>query len=216
MTSNNLKSFIWIGLLVVIFVALMVWGVETSGINPPFDINKIHPLDYVKGNASSTVLLVEYSDFQCPACRSYYFATKQLNVEFGDKVAFVYRHFPLNSIHRNAEPAAMAAEAARKQGKFWEMHDLLFEKQAEWSNIADIETIFESYAKLLNLSVEQFRSDFRSSDTRNFVRAQGANAMKLKLQGTPTFFVNGKQIENPSSIETFRTIIKNAIDESLK
>ncbi|MFH0804293.1 MAG: thioredoxin domain-containing protein [Candidatus Zambryskibacteria bacterium] len=207
-----MKNFIWIGGIIIILIALMFWGVKgTSGINPPFESGVIHPLDHVEGNASSSVVIVEYSDFQCPACRTYYGVVKQLVVEFGGEAAFVYRYFPLTGIHINAEFAAQAAEAAGKQGKFWEMHDLLFEKQEEWANVADIEPLFESYAALLDISVEQFKTDFMSKEVRDFVRAERTSALKLGLQGTPSFFINGKQIQNPSSTEAFRTIIKDAI-----
>ena len=190
----------------------MVWAVKgSSDINPSFSESTIHALDYVEGSASSTVLIVEYSDFQCPACRTYYSAVKELMAEFGDKVALVYRDFPLIEIHANSELAARAARAAGKQGKFWEMHNLLFEKQAEWSTVANIEPLFESYASLLGISVDQFKIDFRSKEIMNFVKAERSHAIKIKLQGTPTFFVNGEQIQNPSSTESFKAIIQAAI-----
>jgi len=190
----------------------MFWGVKgTGGIEPPFELGAVHLLDNVGGNASSTVVIIEYSDFECPACRTYYFMMKQLVAEFGNRVAFVYRYFPLTNIHINAELAARAAQAAGKQGKFWEMHDLLFEKQNEWTKAADIKTLFESYTTLLGISIEQFKVGFESKEVKDFVRAQKTHAIKSGLQGTPTFFVNGKQIQNPSSVEVFRAIIKEAI-----
>lgn len=209
---KDIKSYIWIGGIVVILIVLMIWSVKgTTEIKPPFELGVVHPLDNVTGNASSSVLMIEYSDFECPACRSYSGVVKQLLVEFGSKIAFVYRHFPLTEIHPNAELAARAAQAAGKQGKFWEMHDLLFEKQDEWAQAADPEPLFESYSKLLNISTEQFKTDFGSKEIINFVRAERADALKLGLQGTPTFFINGKQIQNPSSVDAFRTIIKDTI-----
>jgi protein-disulfide isomerase len=208
----HMKNFIWIGAVILVLIGLMFWGVSgSSNINPPFEVGVVHPLDNVEGNAKSKVVIVEYSDFECPACRSYYAVMKQLMVEFGGQVAFVYRNFPLTEIHINAEFAARAAQAAGKQGKFWEMHDLLFEKQDEWDNAANPETFFESYAKLVGISVDQFRTDWASKEVINFVRAQRANAIKLGLQGTPSFFINGKQIQNPASVEDFRVIIKEAI-----
>ncbi|OHA97221.1 MAG: hypothetical protein A3E02_02135 [Candidatus Zambryskibacteria bacterium RIFCSPHIGHO2_12_FULL_38_34] len=179
---------------------------------PPFEVGVVHPLDHVSGNASSSVVVIEYSDFQCPACRTYYPVTKQLIAEFGNEIAFVYRHFPLVGIHPNAQLAAQAAEAAAKQGKFWQMHDLLFEKQNEWANVASPKSLFESYAILTGISVEQFKTDITSQEVINFVRAERTNAIKLRLQGTPTFFVNGKQIQNPASVDAFRVIIKDAIN----
>lgn len=171
----------------------------------------IHPLDYVKGSASSSVILMEYSDFQCPACRAYYPVVREIVAEFGDRVTLVYRSFPLVSIHANAEFAARAAEAARKQGKFWEMHDLLFEKQNEWANVADVMPMFESYAKLIGISPDQFKTDFLSKEVKDFVRAQRLHAVKAGLGGTPSFFLNGKQIVNPNSADEFKQIIRNAL-----
>jgi len=209
-----MKNFIWIGGITIILIILLFLTVGGgSNIKPPFEAGAVHPLDNIKGNASSSVLIIEYSDFQCPACRAYYSMLKELTAEFGDRAAFVYRNFPLTEIHPNAEFAARAAQAAGKQGKFWQMHDLLFEKQNEWDKVADIRPMFESYASLLGISVDQFRADFASKEVINFVRAQRANAIKLGLQGTPSFFVNGKQIQNPASVDVFRIIIKEAIAE---
>jgi protein-disulfide isomerase len=209
---KNIKSYIWIGAVIIILIGLMIWGVgSTSGINPPFEAGAVHPLDNVMGNATSSVVIIEYSDFECPACRTYYGVMKQLMVEFGSKVAFVYRDFPLVEIHANAEFAAEAAQAAGKQGKFWEMHDLLFEKQDEWASVNNPESMFESYATLLGISIEKFKTDINSKEVIDFVRAERASAIKLKLSGTPTFFVNGQQIQNPSSVDAFRIIINDAI-----
>ena len=210
---NNVKSFIWIGGTIVVLIALMFWGAkQTVEFKPPFELGVVHPLDNVTGNASSSVIMIEYSDFECPACRSYSSVVKQLLVEFGDKIVFVYRNFPLTEIHPNAELAARAAQAAGKQGKFWEMHDLLFEKQDEWAQAVNPEPMFESYSKLLGISVDQFKIDSGSKEIISFVRAQRASALKLSLQGTPTFFINGKQIQNPSSVDAFRLLIKTAIN----
>lgn len=211
-----MKTFIAIGALIIVLVVVMFLGVKGStDLTPPLEFGVIHPLDHVKGNVESPIIIVEYSDFQCPACRVYYGITKQLMVEFGDQISLVYRHFPLTSIHINAEFAARAAEAAGKQGKFWEMHDLLFEKQAEWSNQNDVESLFISYAKLLNISIEQFKADWRSAEVKNFVRAQKNHALKSGLTGTPSFFINGEQIQNPNSVEAFRVIIKEAIKNKM-
>jgi len=199
------------GGVIIILITLMFWGVKGTGIKPPFELGVIHPLDNIKGNTSSSVVVMEYSDFECSACRTYYFMMKELMVEFGDKAAFVYRHFPLTGIHANAELAARVAQAAGKQGKFWEMHDLLFEKQNEWAKTADAGAMFESYAKLLGISVEQFKIDFASKEVKDFVRAQRVQAIKSGLQNTPTFFVNGQKVENPDTVEAFRAIIKDAI-----
>ena len=209
-----MKTFIWIGGVIIILVGLMIWGVKGSSIDTNFEVGKVSPVDNVKGSASSTVTVIEYSDFQCPACRTYYPIMRQMMVEFGGEVAFVYRHFPLNGIHPNAEFAARAAQAAGKQGKFWEMHDLLFEKQDEWAKVANVQTLFESYANLLGISVEQFRVDWTSAEIKDFVKSQREHSIQIGLQGTPTFFVNGEKIQNPSSAEQLRSIIQAALQSN--
>ncbi len=207
-----MKAIYWlIAIVVVVGGVFLIASSGGASIEPPFEKGVLHPLDNVKGSREAKVVLMEYSDFQCPACRTYYPVLRQLTTEFGDEVAFVYRHFPLTTIHPNAEFAARAAEAAGKQGKFWEMHDLLFEKQNEWASEADIATIFQKYAELLGLNVEQFNIDWRSKEIKNLVSAERVHALKSGLQGTPTFFVNGVQIQNPNSIDEFRSIIKSAI-----
>lgn len=204
-----MKTIIWIIGIFVIAVGLLfaLSRGGGGGLVPVMESAKVHPLDYVKGNASSTVVIMEYSDFQCPACRAYLPLTRQVTQEYGDKIAFVYRSFPLTSIHFNSELAARAAEAARKQGKFWEMHDILFEKQLEWEKESDVMKYFESYATLIGISVDRFRIDFNSDEVKNFVRAEMAFGRKIGINGTPTFYINGKKIDNPQSIEQFRAAI---------
>ena len=209
-----MKNFILVSVIVVLGVGFLFYiGNRGASIEPPFEVGVLHPLDHIKGVASSTVVVMEYSDFQCPACRSYYPVMRQVMTEFGDRITFVYRNFPLIGIHQNAEFAARAAEAASKQDKFWEMHDLLFEKQDEWAKAVNVSPVFESYATLLGLDLEQFRADWQSSEVKNLVKAERTHALKIGLQGTPTFFINGKQIQNPSSLEAFRLIIKSAFGE---
>lgn len=209
-----MKTFIWIGLIVVILAVLMFWGAKGAEIKPAFELGVAHPLDNVKGDPKAKVVVVEYSDFQCPACRAYYPITRELTTEFGGQIAFVYRHFPLIGIHANAELAARAAQAASKQGKFWEMHDLLFEKQEEWAKTADIKPLFRSYASLVDISVDQFETDWNSTEIKNLVKAERTSAIKFGLSGTPSFFINGKQIQNPTSVEAFRASIKEAINKN--
>ncbi len=203
-----MKKVVWLVIGIAVLVALFfLFSSGGPSIEPPLQLGVLHPLDHVKGSSSSTVVLMEYSDFQCPACRSYYPVLRQIMQEFGDRITFVYRHFPLTSIHMNAEFAARAAEAAGKQGKFWEMHDLLFEKQNEWATVANIEEMFVSYAKLLELNEEQFKTDWKGSEVKNFVSAERVHALKSGLQGTPSFILNGVQIENPNSLEEFRKVL---------
>jgi len=215
-----MKNLTWIVIGLAVLVGLyFLFNSGSGGVSLAIPLEKgvLNPIDHIKGpanqNASSTVVLMEYSDFQCPACRSYYPLMRQLTQEFGDKITFVYRHFPLSSIHQNAEFAARASEAAAKQGKFWEMHDLLFEKQNEWAKVTNLEPLFISYATLLGLDTEQFKIDWRSKEIKNLVITYRAHAVKAGLQGTPTFFLAGEKIVNPNSIDEFRLLIKKALGE---
>lgn len=165
---------------------------------------------WIKGSSNATVTLVEFADFQCPACGAYAPLIKDIASKYGSKVQIIFRHFPLLQIHPNALVAAYAAEAAGAQGKFWEMYDILFEKQSEWSqSVAD--EFFITYAKNLGLDIPRFLKDMDSMEVDNFVKADLALANRLALSGTPTFFLNGKVIENPGSPAAFNTLIDAAL-----
>jgi formate-nitrite transporter family protein len=132
---------------------------------------------------------------------------KQLAEEVGDDVTIVYRHFPLTSIHPNAEPAARAAEAAALQGKFWDMHDMLFEKQRFWSEERDPKQLFVRYASDLGLNTEQFESDISTGAVRDKVDNDRRSGARAAVNGTPTFFLNGQRLDNPRSYDELRTAI---------
>ena len=209
-----MKTLYWIlGIFAVCVVLLFALSGKGATLTPPLEVDKINPHDHVEGSDSSTVVLFEYADFQCPSCKAYYPLVRQLSQQYGNKIAIVYRYFPLTSIHMNAEFAARAAQAASLQGedKFWAMHDLLFEKQDEWAQVADFMPLFQSYAQLAGLDVNKFNTDFNSPDVKNTIKAYENYALKLGLQGTPTFFLDGKQIENPTSLEAFKNIIDQAL-----
>ncbi len=162
--------------------------------------------DHVKGVSTAATTIVEWSDFQCPACAAYQPVLKALMEEYPEDVRIVYKHFPLKTIHFMAESAARAAEAAALQGKFWEMHDLLFERQQEWSRAST--DIFMTYANDLGLNVEQFRADFESEAVRQGVNDDFQYALDLNLSSTPTFYINGELTPNPSSYEAFAEIVE--------
>ena len=174
-------------------------------------VDAVAESDQTKGNSESKVVLIEYSDFQCPACRRYFPLLKQLNQEFGDRIQFVYRHFPLSQTHRNAEPAAFAAEAAGRQGNFWAMHDLIFEGQKDWSEQRSAKKTFIEYAESLNLDIEKFESDMQSKEIKDKVRNDYQNGVKAGVNSTPTLFLNGKKLQNPRGYEE----LKNTIEEAL-
>ncbi len=206
-------------LAVVAGIALIVWGiVASSGDNSSVNVSSISDIveqDHVKGNPDASIVIMEYSDFQCPACKAYFPIIKQLMSEYSDDIAFVYRHYPLTSIHANAEPAARAAEAASIQGKFWEMHDKLFENQSEWSELSTklAEDKFAEYAEAIGLDIDKFKTDLDSKDTKERVRSDSQSALRAGLNSTPTFFIDGEKIKNPRGLNEFKFFIDNLLQK---
>ncbi|PIR44083.1 disulfide bond formation protein DsbA [Candidatus Wolfebacteria bacterium CG10_big_fil_rev_8_21_14_0_10_31_9] len=206
--------------------SILVWGLIILGIagivlaifaivtnnsgtqsNPANLITPVSDLDWVRGVKDAKVVLVEYSDFQCPACAYYYFQVKKLETDFNGKLKVVYRYFPLEQIHKYARLSARVAESAGKQGKFWEMHDLLFNNQEAWTNSPDATPLFASYANELNLDMNKFVQDINSFDIDNKINSDYEDGAKQGILGTPTFFVNGKKMGNIGSYEEFKKII---------
>jgi protein-disulfide isomerase len=153
---------------------------------------------------------MEYADFQCPACGAYYPILEEVLKEVGGSITYVYRHMPLNQ-HANAYPAALSAEAAGKQGKFWEMYNLLFTNQKNWENSNDPFTVFSGYAKSLNLNMDQFTADYNDKTIRAKISDSYKAGVKLGVEGTPTFFLNGEKIQTPGSKDEFVRIINEAL-----
>lgn len=212
-----MKSSSYIGLIVFVLVVILAFTVLVKNA-PSKEITKgdlrpeVTSQDWSKGNASSTVTLVEYSDFQCPACASYYPILKELAEKYKNEVLFVYRHYPLIQIHMNADLAAQAAEAAGKQGKFWEMHDMIFDKQKDWANVKEVEEVFVKYAGEIGLDLEKFKTDFISDEVRRKITESYKSGVQSGVQGTPTFFLNGKKIQSPNSKETFEQLLLTALN----
>ncbi len=170
--------------------------------------------DWVKGNPEAGLVIVEYADLQCPACKLYSDVMNDLAVKYASQAAFVYRHFPLKQLHLQAVISAQAAEAAGIQGKFWEMHDKLFETQEVWSNNRNAKNLFMDYAGELGLNVDQFKRDIDSQAVRAKVEAQYLNGLENRLNSTPSFFINGERIENPQGFEAFTQIIDMKLMEA--
>lgn len=156
---------------------------------------------------AQTVEILKYSDFSCPACQSFVPMEEQLKREFGDNVQITYKHFPLSGF-QYSRLAAHSAEAAREQGKFHEMHDLIFENQAEWSR-GNAREHFESYAEQLNLDMEQFRQDVESEEIAERVENDRQEGIRRTVRSTPTFFVNGRKLQqNPQNYEQMKSIVE--------
>lgn len=154
----------------------------------------------VRGNPDAPVTIVEYGDFQCPTCGRYHPILDELLRRYNGKLKLEYHHFPLISIHPNAMGASLAAEAAGDQGKFWEMHDLLFEHQAEWSPSPNAEVVFMQYGLQLGLDQNQFMQSMRSPATRDRVLADVTLGNPI-VQGTPTFVINGQLLPELPGLE---------------
>lgn len=166
--------------------------------------------DHVRGNLTGKVTLVEFGDIQCPACGAYEPIIRQVTADNADILKVVFKHFPLTQIHPNALLAAKASEAASIQGKFWEMHDIMYDHQADWSGSLSARDAFIGYATTLGLDVEKFKKDMASQEVEDKIVAEYKEGTNLGVQGTPTFFVNGKKIENPASVEDFNALIRAA------
>lgn len=164
----------------------------------------IEQKEYVKGNPEASVVLVEYSDFQCPACAQFYPIVKELVEENSENLRFEYRHFPLTTIHPYAVRAAVVAEAAGQQDKFYEMHDLLFENQSVWSNSVNPQVYFLEYAQELDLDIRLFKKHLNSSVLEDKVMNDFDEAQTKGFTGTPSFTLNGEKLEF-GSFEEFRS-----------
>lgn len=170
--------------------------------------------EHIKGNANNAVTLVEYGDFQCPACKTYFPLVQQLEAEYKDKVTFQFRNFPLVQIHPNAFVGSRAAEAASKQGKFFEMHDQLYQNQETWTGSSSSATVIEAYAQQIGLNVDQFKTDMNSTAVADTINADIKAGQALGVNSTPTFVLNGKKIEqSPRSYEEFKKLIDNALSQ---
>ncbi|MDP3710740.1 MAG: thioredoxin domain-containing protein [bacterium] len=199
---------------VLVLLGGSVWGLTKLSTNPSDGqgailADTVSASDWVKGNKDSKTLLVEYSDLQCPACRAYYPMVKKLIEEQGKDFQFAYRHFPLGQ-HKNAKKAAYAMEAAGRQGKLWEMHDMIFDGQDTWAPVGDAENIFAKYAESLSLNKEKFNQDSNSQKAKDKVENDYNSGVRSRVNSTPTFFLNGKKIQ-PRSYDEFVNLVKEEI-----
>jgi len=209
---------IYIIIILIVVITLGYFGLKNKKekVVPITKDNQEEIIGWQRGNLESKVKLVEWSDFQCPACGYYFSVIKELDNKFGDRISFEYRHFPLKQIHSNAMMASQAAESAGLQSKFWEMHDKLFEKQKDWSNMnkTEFEQALAGYAEEISLDVDKFKADLVSKEITGKVEASYISATKNKINSTPTFFLNGNKISNPRTLDEFSKIIQDKLDEN--
>ena len=193
MNGRAIMVFVAVTLGVLIGVGALLTQFSSSTEKPVVDIagSSLH----VQGEEG--VEIVEFSDFQCPACFSVQAPLKELLEKYSGKVKFVYRHFPLIQIHKNAQMSAQAAEAAGMQDKFWQMHDKLFETQTEWQGLADPKETFAKYSEDLGMDKAKFMVDMESQAIKDIVANDSLAASQNRIAGTPTFYVNGVVTDFP-------------------
>jgi protein-disulfide isomerase len=167
--------------------------------------------DHIQGSPDAPVTLVEYGDYECPFCGEAYYEVKKLQQDFRDGLRFVFRNFPLSQIHPHALGAAYSAEAAAFQGKFWEMHDLLFTHQ---DALEDQELV--RYAYLLKLDVGRFIEDRESEKVEQKVQSDFWSGIRSGVNGTPTFFINGQRHEGSYAYEELKAGIMLAMKRTIR
>jgi protein-disulfide isomerase len=168
----------------------------------------VGPEDHSSGKADAKLTVVEYGDYQCPYCGQAYPIVKRLQKEFGDSLRLVFRNFPLADVHPHAEAAAEVAEAVAIQGKFWEIHDAIYENQSELSTEA-----LTRYIKDVGADVERATKDIQGGAPRNRVEADFEGAIRSGANGTPTFFVNGERYDGSWMYEPFSEYLKGLLDD---
>lgn len=209
--TQEIKILIGIGVITLVLIAGGIFFLGHSSEKPKVpaivDNAILIKEDSQKiASDSAAVNIVEFSDYECPACAAANPIIKQVISDYQGKVNFYYRHFPLPQ-HKTAQKAALVAEAAGEQGKFWQMHDLLFEKQNEWVQSSDSLALFLDYAKQLGLDQEKIKQAVESNKFADKINRDLQDAVSLKLNATPTFFINGEKMAD-YSYEAFRNKIE--------
>ncbi len=180
-------------------------AVSGGRLTPP-----VGELDHDAGPADAPVTLVEYGDYECPYCGMAYPIVKAAQRELGSQLRFVFRNFPLAEIHPHARHAAQAAEAAAAQGKFWEMHDMLFEHQRA---LEDADLV--RYAEMLELDAERIARELEAGTYAKRVRDDFRSGVRSGVNGTPTFFVNGERYEGSwANEEVFIRVLRDAAGQA--
>lgn len=216
--------------VVALIGGLIIW---TRVTNPSADVSSVdnnsilattaesgNIADHAEGKLDSKVLFIEYGDFQCPSCGGAYPNVKTITEEYGDRIAFVFRNFPLTSIHPNAKVAAAAAESAGLQGKYWEMHDLLYENQDSWKSLGTTERTdaFVSFANQLGLDTAKFKEDLSNPDVTKKINFDMTLGKANGVSATPTFFLNGEKLDEATAggiVQGDITAIKAKLDKLL-
>jgi len=219
--SNEVKIVGGIGiitLVIVIGAAFLFGGTSSSSSSaqnaqPIKNTNALVHKDSHEINAHSKVTLVEFGDFQCPACGAEYPTVTQLLQTYNGKINFVFRNFPLPQ-HQNAQAAAEAAEAAGAQGKFFDMYNMLYTNQNTWGETTNASSYFTQYAKALHLDMNKFASDTKSNKYASKIQADINDGYAVNVNATPTFFLNGVPIQGGLPYTDFKSRIDQALQNT--
>lgn len=194
-----MKRYLPFIIVIAVLVAAVVVGwrlLPKEGAAPTLETSSnTEGLTKPNVKVSSPVVLEEYGDYQCPPCGLLYPELKKIEAEYGDQLQIVFHHFPLTKIHKNALLAAHAAEAARMQNRFWEMHDRLYRNQKAWADSDDARKIFVGYAGELGLDTAKFERDLDSAEVEQRVNADTEQAMSRGINSTPTIIIEGRQLK---------------------
>lgn len=190
------KRFWAVVLVIVLGFVGIIWVTSDKSKAPANNTNgDTGTTNHVEGKGSTGIKLVEYGDYQCPACFQYYQIVKDVVAKYSDKITFQFSHYPLTQLHQNAFAASRAAEAAGLQNKYWEMHDVLYQRQSEWSAASNAQNYFDTYAEQIGLNVNQFKSDYASEKVSKAINADMEAGRKLGITGTPTFYLDGQKLD---------------------
>ena len=209
-------SVVLIGGLIAVWMFTRSSGPANSPRNTPTPDQSAIPAGAtppnVRGNPNAPVTVEEFADFQCPSCGFYYPELKKIEAEYGDRLRVVFRQTPLLPKHQYALVAAQASEAAGLQGKFWEMHDKLYENQKTWSDSKDVVPLFVDYAKQIGLDTDRFMRDLNGEAVAVRIFQDGKRSHALGIPSTPTFYVNGKEATGDMwKPENLRIMINDAL-----
>lgn len=166
--------------------------------------------EFLPASASAQISFVEFGDYECPACGVYSPFTKKLITDYAGKINYVFRNFPLSQ-HKNAVISSSAVLAAGEQGKYWQMHDKIYETQTEWAGLSDPTSLFVQYAKDFGLNTDQFLVDLKSSKIRDIIDSDVKDGTTVGISQTPTFFLNGRKIELDGTYEQFKNLVEKEL-----
>lgn len=218
---KNLKKYlptILIVLGIVVVVGFVVWALVKPDSSQQNASKTLTPQDTAAlktggtvGDPNAKVVVTEFGDYQCPACGQWHpFIKDTVIPQYQDKILFVFKNYPLTSLHKNAQTSAQAVEAAALQGKFWEMHNIVYDNQKDWVDLENPESKFEQYASQIGLNVGQWKKDKDGQKVKDLIAADVALGTKLGLPGTPSFLINGTLVQ-PQQFND----LTNAIDKAL-